>query len=343
MKRLLIAFSAVALTAADRPPSQEPAASSGAATSLRAEDLRVAAIAYRLGLAGAEHCPVAYPLTGLLLHHLPEYDSADRRRMIAAYAIDRGPGVLAVVAGSPAAEAGLRAGDVLLSVNGTAFPSPLAMAELDRRKQWRAEIERSEALLEAELRKGPVELGVLRDGAKIRIGLSYRLGCPARIRLARSDQTNAFANGHYVIATTALLDFIRSDDELAIVIGHELAHNILRHPARLDAQGVPERGLLRGFGKNAARVRVTEEEADRLGLRLAWAAGYDVRAAIPFWRRYYAAFDRLPQLFRTHPGLEARERLIVETMGELPAPRHGDQTLVRSDQSSGKARLDSVD
>ena len=141
-------------------------------------------------------------------------------------------------------------------------------------------------------------------------------GCPARIRLARSAQTNAFASGRMVIVTTALLRFVENDDELAVAIGHELAHNILRHPQVLNAQKVPS-GILRGFGKNASRVRATEEEADRLGLKLMWAAGFDVDAAIPFWRRYYARFDRTPQLFRTHPGLKARERLITQTLAEL--------------------------
>jgi len=48
------------------------------------------------------------------------------------------------------------------------------------------------------------------------------------------------------------------------------------------------------------------------------ASGYDAGAAIPFWRRYYARFDG-PQLFRTHPSLEARERIIAETIAELSA------------------------
>src|SRR3546814_5702361 len=144
-------------------------------------------------------------------------------------------------------------------------------------------------------------------------------GCPARVRLARSRQVNAFANRGYAIMTTALLDFLRNDDELAIVLGHEIAHTIYKHPAELEARGVPSEGLLRGFGKNASRVRATEEEADRLGIKLAWAAGYDVSAAIPYWRRYYSQYATLPQIFRTHPSLGARERLIREAIAGLGA------------------------
>jgi predicted Zn-dependent protease len=139
--------------------------------------------------------------------------------------------------------------------------------------------------------------------------------CPARVRLARSGQNNAFATDRHVILTSATLGFLGSDDELAVVLGHELAHVILGHPEQLERARVPK-GLLRGFGRNAGRVRATEEEADRLGIRLAWAAGYDPAAAIPFWRRFYARFDG-PQLFRTHPSLGAREALIARTIAEL--------------------------
>jgi predicted Zn-dependent protease len=143
-------------------------------------------------------------------------------------------------------------------------------------------------------------------------------GCLARARLARSNQANAFADGRYAVMTTRMLGFVRSDDELAVALAHELAHNILNHPAELEQEKVPT-GILRNFGKNAARVLATEEEADRLGIKLAWAAGYDVAAAIPFWRRLYARYDPIPtpKLFRTHPSLGARERMIGETIAEL--------------------------
>jgi hypothetical protein len=307
------------------------------ATTLRDADLRVATVAYRLGLAGALFCSDRYPLTGLLLHHLPEYDEVGRRAQIALHALDRGPGVLATVADSPAARSGLVAGDVLLAVNGESFADPRAMAAEKDAKKWRRMIEASEAQLEAQLRRGPVRLRVLRAGQEQEVTLTAVSGCPVRVRLARSSQFNAFANGTYVIPTTRLLDFVQNDDELAIILGHELSHNILGHKRRLEDQGVSG-GILRGLGKGASQIRATEEEADRLGLKLAWAAGYDITAAIPFWRRFYAAQGIQLQLFRTHPGLKARERLVEETVAELrrqppaPAARAGE-----GDEVPGKA------
>src|SRR5687768_712624 len=79
-------------------------------TTLRAADARVAAVAYRLATAGARECPASYPLTGMLLHHLAEYDAKGRQIQIERYRLDRGPGVLAVLAGGPADRAGLVAG-----------------------------------------------------------------------------------------------------------------------------------------------------------------------------------------------------------------------------------------
>ena len=181
-------------------------------------------------------------------------------------------------------------------------------------------MEVAETQLDEQLVRGPVKLRVQRGEKKLELVLQPKAGCPARARLARSNQPNAFADGRYAIVTTKMLAFMRNDDELAIALAHELAHNILGHPAALDKKGVPS-GILRNFGKNASRVLRTEEEADRLGIKLAWAAGYDVSAAAPFWRRLYSKYDPIPtpKLFRTHPTLGARERIIEETIAELRA------------------------
>ncbi len=108
---------------------------------------------------------------------------------------------------------------------------------------------------------------------------------------------------------------------MALVMAHEIAHNLLGHPARLEQEKVPH-GFLRGFGKNAARVRATEEEADRLGIKLLVSSGYDLSAAIPFWRRLYAKYEPVPtpKLLRTHPSLRERERMIEEAIADRSAP-----------------------
>ena len=271
----------------------------------------MAKVAYRLALNGARLCPEKHPLTGLLFHHLAEYEPADRRLMIARYGLDRGPGVLGIVPGSPAAMAGLVAGDVLLSVDGEPFEAPTRIAAKRDPRTWRPLAEADEAKLDSRLRRGPAALLILRAGAEHRIALDSLPACLGRVRLARSSQTNAFATGRSVVVTTAMLAFLRSDDELAVVLGHELAHNILRHP-------VPgERSRLAGGGLKKSRLWRREEQADRLGLRLMAAAGYDLQAAIPFWRRYLGKYERLPKIFRSHPGLEARERIVREEMAAI--------------------------
>lgn len=321
MKALLkpiLAAAAVMLLCGRAPVAAKDVPPAGSGSFLRAEDHRVAAVAYRLALAGKQHCPAPLPLTGLFLHYLPEYGSADRAEAARLYGVDRGPGILSVIDGSPAARAGLAAGDVLLSVDGVPLPSGAGMAAAADAKAWRKAIEQVETRLEEQLRAGPIRLTLLRKGRELELMLDSVMGCPIRSRLARSRQANAFADGRTVIMTTRLLDFVQGDHELAVVLAHEASHNILGHPARLEKEGVPS-GFLANFGKNAKRVRVTETEADRLGLKLLWAAGYDVSAAIPFWRRLYRTFDPVPtpKLFSRHPSLAARERIVNETVAEL--------------------------
>ncbi|HEX8669505.1 MAG TPA: M48 family metallopeptidase [Allosphingosinicella sp.] len=322
MKRLprwvIACWSAGAAATLASAHTAPPPAVAAPGSTLREADRGVAAAAYRIAVAGAPLCPERHPVTGMLFHHLAEYRPGDRPLMIQRYRLDRGPGVLTVLDGSPAARAGLRAGDVLLAVNGAPLPAGAAFL---RSKDWRKLAEGAEGQLEAALKQGPATVRIVREGRESDLRLDSVPGCLGRVRLARSDQMNAFATGTTVIMTTRLLGFLRSEDELAVVLAHELSHNILHHPDRLDEQGVPKSGFFRAFGKNAARVWKTEEEADRFAIGLMWRAGYNVEAAIPFWRRFLGKYDALPQVFRTHPSLPVRERITREAIDALPRPR----------------------
>jgi hypothetical protein len=310
-------LAATAPPAATQAPVGDTAAQAAAAGStLRRDDARVGAVVYRLALSGRGLCRDSFPLTGMLFHHLAEYEPADRLLMIERYRLDRGPGVLTVLAGSPAAQAGLVAGDVLLAVDGRPFPSPVEIADERRRKTWRPMLEASEALLEAALRAGPARLRILRAGRELDLRLDSVPGCVGRVRLARSTQMNAFSLRGYVVMTTAMLGYVRGDDELAVVLGHELSHSILGHEGVRD-----EEGLLEGLGIKPNAVWRREAEADRLGLRLMDAAGYDLGAAIPFWHRYLGKYDWFPQIFRSHPSRGAREKIARR---EIEAIRRGE-------------------
>lgn len=315
---LLLAFAAAA-TGAQAQPAPDPAAEAAASTTLRRDDLRVALVAYRLALAGSALCPERYPITGMLFHHLAEYEPADRPLMIERYGLDRGPGVLTVMAGTPASRAGLVAGDVLLAVNGRQLPTGSSVAAEPKREKWRRLADEAEGELETALRSGPADLRILRQGREIQLRLGSLPACLGRVRLARSTQVNAFATGRTVVMTTAMLRFLRSDGELAVVLGHELAHNIFGHPAIRT-----EEGILRGLGiKGANAAWKREEVADRFGLRLMSQAGYDLDAAIPFWRRYLRKYDWFPQIFRSHPSLGARERIAAEEIAAIRREKAG--------------------
>ncbi|HYI41698.1 MAG TPA: M48 family metallopeptidase [Allosphingosinicella sp.] len=312
----LLAFAAGSPEAGAQPVSA-PAATAPS-TTLRQDDLRVALVAYRLALAGSASCPDRYPITGMLFHHLAEYEPRDRPLMVARYGLDRGPGVLTVLADTPAARSGLVAGDVLLAVNGRPLPTGASVAAEPKREKWRKLTDETEAELETALRRGPADLRILREGREVALRLGSLPACLGRVRLARSTQVNAFATGRTVVMTLAMLKFLRSDDELAVVLGHELAHNIFGHRQMRN-----EEGILRGLGIKPSAVWKREEAADRFGLRLMSAAGYDLDAAIPFWRRYLGKYDWFPQIFRSHPSLGARERIAAEEIAKIRREKAG--------------------
>ena len=151
------------------------------------------------------------------------------------------------------------------------------------------------------------------------------------------DMVNAFAvPGGKVAAYTGIFGPARDEAGLAVVLGHEVAHALARHPAERMSQemllqlgGV---GLGVALGKNPAMAnqvlqaygivggvgvalpfgRSQETEADRIGLILMAKAGYDPRAAVDLWQRMEAVEKKdgaqgpPPEFLSTHPGYETR-------------------------------------
>lgn len=259
-------------------PAPAPAPTSPSTLPGREADGRLAHIAFRLATAGRAHCPALEPDLGLVLQHLSQFELADRAGMIAGQSLDRGPGVIVVVPGGPAAQAGLRPGDVLLAIDGSGIPPETALAApFDAaRAHTRADTVRD---LLARTKSTPFAISLLRNGAPTTVTVTPRLACPSYVHLARSDQRNAYADGRHVFTTTGLLSTTRNDDELAFIIAHEMAHNILHHAVVMRGSAV-KHGIGRTLGRSGRIVRDTEREADALGGTLMLDAGFDpVRGA----------------------------------------------------------------
>lgn len=142
-----------------------------------------------------------------------------------------------------------------------------------------------------------------------------------------SDTVNAFAlPGGKVGVYTGLIKLAGdSDDEIAVVMGHEVAHVSSRHGAERQSQAmlIGVGGVALGVGANddknrdyyllaygvastlgsLAYSRNHETEADVVGLRFAARAGYDPRAAAVFWQKMAAqeGGNRPPKWLSTHP------------------------------------------
>ncbi len=151
-------------------------------------------------------------------------------------------------------------------------------------------------------------------------------------KLFVSDDLNAFAlPGGKVGMTTGMMAFCRNDDELAAILGHEIAHVELHHSAERISRQMATEGLIDLTGGKTSGLleigatlgvilpfsRVQELEADRLGLRYMHRAGYRPQAAVDLWTRMLAAQSgpQAPDWLSTHPAkatrIEALEREVA--------------------------------
>lgn len=274
---LRLAAGISALLAAAAAPAEAGAADPLLA--LRELDQRVATVGHRLATGALDLCSEREWQYGFFIHDLSQYGRDHRDAAIRSFGLDRGPAVLALAAGGPAEQAGLRLDDVLLALDGEALPAP------DPTASGFAPVAAMLDRIEAAFGDGSAEIEVLRGEERLTLAIPAERGCVTRFQLVPSRELNARADGRYVQLTTAIGGYVEDEAELAAVVAHELAHNILQHRRRLDAAGV-SRGFFGNFGRNAGLFRMTEDEADRLSIYILDRAGYDPQAAVRFWRRF---------------------------------------------------------
>ncbi|WP_158299045.1 M48 family metallopeptidase [Sphingomonas psychrotolerans] len=224
---------------------------------------------------------------------------------------------MAVIGGTPAAKAGLVAGDQLLSVNGHDLGEPVVDGDASR-----LSVERVQQILVAQMRRGAVTLRVSSTSGERDIRFVAEQGCPSNVEFIPDEEVNAWADGTRVMISDGLLNRC-TDDDLALVIGHEMAHNLLHHRHRLGAEGASLNTMLPLTPVGSAQMRATEEEADRLAVSLATTAAYDLSGAERFIR---GLVNQSTGVAATHPDLFRRLSLLRAAIADA---KRGEPGIIR--------------
>ena len=120
---------------------------------------------------------------------------------------------------------------------------------------------------------------VRRDGKLSHAASPPRKGCRTLVEVWADDGLSARSDGRAVAVSYGFVESV-SDNDIAVVLAHELAHAILEHRRRLSEAGV-DKGFFGEFGKDRRLSRQAEIEADRLSVHLLANAGYDPEIAPP--------------------------------------------------------------
>lgn len=295
--RWLVAAASLLASAAGATPESDQAA----LLALQATDLRVATVAHRLSTANIAICPNQTPQLGFSLHALAQYGGTFRSSAKALFGLSNDPTILAIVPSGAAASAGLATGDALIAVGASRLRGAPATP-----KQSYDAVREAEAALDNGPKTRPLKLTIRRSGAEQAINIYAKPGCASRVVVEPGAKLNAYADGTYVKLTSGVAEYAADEGELAAIIAHEMAHNLLGHPAKLDA-----------IGRTRANILETEIEADKFSVRLLAGAGYDPLVAARFWARFGKKTGAGIFATGTHLRTKARVALLEEEAAKL--------------------------
>ena len=251
--------------------------------------------------------------------------------------------IVDVPEGTPAAAAGLESGDEIIEINGSKEPS-----EPKHIYKWVAD-----TFEEMSKEDKVVSLSVLRGGEEKSITIEPVAVCGYPVQLKKSPVVNAFADGSRIVIHSGMMDFTRNDDELALIVGHELAHNTMLHVQKGTGNQIAGAvlGALIGalIGVDLSRVGADvggainsqefEAEADYVGVYYTARAGFDVSNVANLWRRMAANNPRSIHLAgTTHPSTAKRFLAIEQTASEIAKKKSSGKPLVPEDRGSETAK-----
>ena len=298
MKWLFVILGLIAAPAFAAPKAETVAAYRAIAS----QDARLAAVGHRLANANAGFCSHKMGFNpGWVLHDVAQYPDAEAAN--AVFGFTQPVQVAFVVAGGDAETQGVKAGDGLIRIGNRDIASfaqnmKTGVERLDAVRTFLNDLWSPNYLAPLRVQRGTETRELL-----------FQLNpvCASHFWVDASNKIEAGADGDQVRVTSALIDFVTSDDELAAVAAHELAHNLLGHPV--------------GSADTRKRksITTTELEADQLSIWLLTNAGYDPQAAVRFWQQ--CGPKSCVGLFR-YPGWKKRVEAIkaeIDLITNTPA------------------------
>jgi len=265
------------------------------------------------------------PFLGITCHQIDKYLAK-----LYNLSVQKGVVIIGVREMSPAHNIGLQPGDVLISLNKTRiedFSRYQAMASRFKIGQ-------------------PQEIEILRGSQKLILNTRIA-GIPINIPIIMVDaqEINAATNGKLIVVTYGLVNFAKSDDEIAAVLGHELAHAVRGHvtkaqggqiltllaalalgiAAERNSPGSGE-GVMRGASQignifNASYSRDLEREADYFSTKFVYYSGYDVDTCATVEERFAIEMPAtmIQNYLSTHPSSHERVVRVRKAIEELKA------------------------
>jgi len=221
--------------------------------------------------------------------------------------------VVSVVEGSPAAAAGIVKGDELMTFNNELVP-------VTGTPRWIGDFQLSN-------RDRPVQVVLKRDGVDRTLEVKPVIGCAIPVNLEINAEANAMTDYNKIVIQSGILRLARTDDQLAVIVGHELAHvNMGHYQKKLQNSLLGEFGgalvdggfLLGGIytgraftnymGTVGARAFSVgfEREADYVGAYYATRAGYNLAGAEEFWAAMGLEHPNSIRKATTHPTSPVR-------------------------------------
>jgi len=283
---------------------------------------RVRRVSFQLLTHNLLECDDFDFLSGMVIMDAAEVYRPYREAARAILGMDDKPRIVSLLPSAPAYKAGLREGDVILSVGGNQVSSAdAATTRLRKARMAKVSVRRGEEQL---------EFNFAQDRA-----------CAYPVELKEEKIVNAFAFGDRIWITSGMVRFCHTDDELALILGHELAHNTMKH---MDAKRDNMRlgsllidipiaaftgvnpGIGSALGANAYSQDF-ETEADYIGLYNTARSGFEIGNVAELWRRMAVENPDAIYVATTHPTTAQRFTVLEATIKEIEAKKAAGQPL----------------